>query len=314
MNAPTFSDAFQRLYCDPAIFEAFSTRYPVNLNRALPFQPQDPVVDDPRLLNAELAHLADQNDNSRRAVIHEYARSGLLTDEDAANVKPVVDFFASDFFDLMGLVYANAGMYICALRWYREYILRLETLKTEEIRGSDDEGVYASVGYSLYSLGMFEEAIAWTKSCIGPLLEADTACRAFIESEVQQLGATLWAIESATNRVRYAISGPEPANAGSICEQLKIGIKKIAPHQESYFCWMNNPPPQLQIQDGYPFSMDRRATHFLRHKMNLLFSLCSAADALISNGGTIEARQLLDEAATLEPNAQFIQERLQALP
>jgi hypothetical protein len=162
MSAPAFSDAFQRLYCDPAIFEAFSTRHPIGLNRALPFQPQDPVVDDPHLIDAELAHLADKNDNARRAVIHEYARCGLLSDADAANVKSVIDFFGSDFFDLMGLVYANAGMYICALRWYREYITRIETPKPSE--QGDAENVYASIGYCLYSLGMFEEAINWTKS------------------------------------------------------------------------------------------------------------------------------------------------------
>jgi hypothetical protein len=36
----------------------------------------------------------------------------------------------ADFFDLMGLVYASAGMYICALRWYREFIRELEAQNT----------------------------------------------------------------------------------------------------------------------------------------------------------------------------------------
>jgi hypothetical protein len=314
MTAPTFSDAFQRLYCDPAVFETFSARHPISLIRALPFQPQDPVVDDPRVLNAELAHLENQNDNTRRAVIHEYARCGLLPDADAANVKSVIDFYGADFFGLMGLVYANAGMYICALRWYREYILRLETLKTNEISGCDEESVYASVGYCLYSLGMYEEAIAWTKSCVGPYLAADAACRAFVEREAQQVGGTLRAVERATNRARYTISGPKPDDVASICDRLKIEVKKIIPFQDSYFDWMINPAPPPPIQNGYPFFLERGSCHFLRHKMNLLFSLCGAADALIANGCAGEARPLLSEAAMLEPNAQFIQERIQALP
>lgn len=312
MSAPIFSDAFQRLYCDPAILRAFSTQHPIDLKRALPFQPQDPVVDDPHLLDAELAHLADQNDNTCRAVVHEYARCGLLSDADVANVKSVVDFFGADFFDLMGLVYANAGIYICALRWYREYIIRIETPKPGE--QGDTESVYASVGYCLYSLGMFEEAIAWTKSCIGPWLAAETACRALIKYEAQQVGGALWAVERATNRARYTIRGPVPANVGPICDRLKMEMKKTAPFLECYFDWMIDTAPPLPIQDGYPFFPERGATHFLRHKMNLLFSLGGAADALIAGGSSAEARQLLSEAATLEPNAAFILERIQALP
>jgi len=244
-------------------------------------------------------------------VIDAYVRCGLLPEADAANVKSVIDFYNAEFFNLMRLVCANAGMYICALRWYREYITRIEAHETGE--SCDSESVYASVGYCLYSLGMFEEAIAWTKSCAGPYLAMDIKCRAFIEREAQQVGGTLWAIERATNRVRYAISGPVPDNVGSICDRLKIEIKKIAPLHESFFCWVNNPAPPLPIQEGYPFFPERGSCPFLRHKMNLLFSLCGAADALIASGCIPEAQGLLSEAALLEPNADFIQERIQAL-
>jgi hypothetical protein len=322
MSGTTFSNAFQRLYCDPAVFGSFSARHPVSLKRALPFQPQDPIVDDPHLLDAEFVHLADKDDNTRLTVIDAYARCGLLPEADAVNLKSVIDFFGSEFFDLMGLVYANAGMYICALRWYREYIVKIETREhvyAAPFRGGsgeqgDPESVYASVGYCLYSLGMFEEAIAWTKSCIRPHLEADTACLALIKHEAQQVGGTLWAIERATNRARYTINGPVPGNASSICDRLKIEMKKIAPFQESYFGWVSNAAPSLPIQEGYPFFLERGTTHFLRHKMNLLFYLCGAADAFSANSSFTEARQLLSEAATLEPNAHFIQERIQALP
>lgn len=312
MSGTTFSDAFQSLYCDPAIFDSFSAWHPINLNRTLPFQPQDAVVDDPQLLGAELAHLANQNDDTRRAVIDAYVRCGLLPEADAVNAKSVIDFFGSEFFNLMGLVYANVGIYICALRWYREFIARIEMPKSGE--QGDAESVYASVGYCLYSLGMFEEAIAWTKSCAGPLLDADTACRALINQEAQKVGGTLWAIERATNRARYTISGPVPPNVGPICDRLKLESKKIAPFQDFYFDWISNAAPSQPIQEGYPFFLERGTTHFLRHKMNLLFSLCAAADTLIANGSSAEGRQFLTEAATLEPNAQFIQERIQALP
>jgi hypothetical protein len=101
---------------------------------------------------------------------------------------------------------------------------------------------------------------------------------------------------------------------GSICDRLKIEAKKIAPFQDSYVDWMSNTVPSPPILEGYPFFLERGATHFLRHKMNLLFSLCGAADAFIANSNSAEACQLLSEAATLEPNIHFIQERIQALP
>ena len=67
------SSGFQRLYCDATVFDAFSTFHPISFARVLPFQSQDPVVDDERLIGAEEAHLADRNDMTRREVVEAYA-------------------------------------------------------------------------------------------------------------------------------------------------------------------------------------------------------------------------------------------------
>jgi len=66
--------------------------------------------------------------------------------------------------------------------------------------------------------------------------------------------------------------------------------------------------------EGYPFFPDRDAGSLTRHRMNLLFATAGHADALIVQGQTAEAKQLLSEAARLEPNAAFIQDRLKLLP
>jgi len=42
--------------------------------------------------------------------------------------------------------------------------------------------------------------------------------------------------------------------------------------------------------------------------------LCGQADALIAKSYTAEAKQLLIEAALLEPRAEFVSDRLRALP
>src|SRR5205085_12399653 len=118
------------------------------------------VVDDYHLIDAEAAHLASRNDHTRREVIEAYGKCGLLPEVEADNVKSVIDYFGADFFELMGLVYANAGMFICALRWYRELIVELET-KSPDSR-SDQESDYASVVYCLYSLGLFADAVSWS--------------------------------------------------------------------------------------------------------------------------------------------------------
>ena len=47
--------------------------------------------------------------------------------------------------------------------------------------------------------------------------------------------------------------------------------------------------------------------------MNLLFATCAQADALIGSGRTAEAKQLLLEAAILEPEAGFVRDRIKAL-
>jgi hypothetical protein len=95
--------------------------------------------------------------------------------------------------------------------------------------------------------------------------------------------------------------------------RLKTAVRQIAPLQESYFCWVSNETPAPQIQEGYPFRAERDGSNYLRHKMNLLFALCGQADAFIAKGFIAEARRLLSEAAMLEPNADFIQERIKVL-
>src|SRR5580765_6271749 len=186
MSSP-MSTAFERLYCDPDLFATFSRFHPISFARVLPFQ--EPVLDDARLLQAEEAHLAEQTDDTRVHVIEAFCGCGLLSAGDAANVKSVIDFFGTDFFELMGMAYSNARSFRCALRWYRECIRELETEGFHS--SSDNESIHADVGYCLCSLGLFEEAIAWSKACTGPRLMADTASRALIGYEAQIAGGAL---------------------------------------------------------------------------------------------------------------------------
>jgi tetratricopeptide (TPR) repeat protein len=315
MNPATqyLSDGFQRLYCDPAVFDVFSTRHPVSFRNVLPLLAPNSVVDDPQLLAVEAAHLAGRNDATRQAVVIAYGRCGLLPQMEATRLQPVLDYFDADFFELMGDCYLGAGAFVCALRWYREFIAELETHNPQA--ASDDESVYASVGYCLYSLGLFAETIAWTKSCFGPRLSADADCRALIEQEAQSQGGCLLGIERATNRARYVVSALDPARAEQITPRLKQALSTLAPYQESYIAWVSNAAPAPEIQpDGYPFFPDRDAGSLTRHRMNLLFATCGEADALLAQGYTAEAKRLLNEAAMLEPRADIIQHRLKQLP
>jgi tetratricopeptide (TPR) repeat protein len=317
------SDSFQRLYCDAAVFEPFSIGHHVSFARVLPFQPDDPVTDDLRLLGAEAAHLADRNDLTRGEIIDAYARCGLMPAEEAARVKSVIDFYGVDFFDLMGLVYANAGRYICALRWYRECIRALET--SGPVADLDREDVYASVGYCLYALGLFEEAVAWTKSCVGQILAADVNCEAFLDEQAQLVGGRLLAVERAAGRTRYTLSASDPAQAGQSTPRLKAALRALAPNHESYIDWIGadaSLPPYLvadEMRDGdfeslfYPPKVRRDGSDLPRHRMNLLFAACAQADAFVEQGRDREARQLLSEAAALEPPAEIIREKLKSL-
>ena len=305
------SSGFQRLYCDATVFDAFSTFHPISFRRVLPFQPQDTVVDDDRLIGAEEAHLADRNDMTRREVIEAYSRCGLLPEEDADNVKSVIDFYGAEFFELMGLVYANAGMFICALRWYRELIAELETPKPDSHSGVDDENVHASVGYCLYSLGLFEEAISWSKSCIGPGQTAHAICEALMGYEAQLAGGRIMAIEQGGPRTRYTVSALEPAQAIQATPRLMAAMNAYAPSRKFHIDWVSQDAPAPGIPpEGYPFKVDIDASDLPRHKMNLLFAICGQADALAERGNIAEAKRLFLEAALLEPGAGFIQERL----
>src|SRR5262249_49772902 len=150
-------------------------------------------------------------------------RCGLLPQMEASRLQP--DYFDTDFFELMGDCYADSGAFICALRWYREFIVGIETQRPDLVQVSDRESVYASVGYCLYSLGLFAEAIAWTKSCAGTRLLADTQCRTFIEQEAQLQGGRLLGIERATNRTRYVVSAANPAQADQATPRLVQALK-----------------------------------------------------------------------------------------
>jgi len=315
-STPLLSDGFRRLYCDASVFGSFSSFHPISFARVLPFQSQDPAVDDPHLIGAEEAHLANRNDLTRREVIEAFGGCSLLPVADAGNVKSVIDFYGTDFFELMGLVYANAGMFICALRWYREFIQELETESPNAGSHLDCDGVHASIGYCLYSLGLFEEAISWTKSCIGPRLLADVFCRSLIGYEAQLAGGTILAVERSGPRTRYTISAPvDAAQPSEATARLMTAIKALAPFEEIYMDWLSHHAPRPEIQpDGYPFRVERDAGDLPRHKMNLIFASCRQADALVERGYTVEAKRLLLETAMLEPEAGFVWERLKALP
>ncbi len=313
MNTDTqhLSDGFQRLYCNASVYDPFSAFHPVSFARVLPFQSQDPVVDDVSLIGAEEAHLADRNDMTRREVIEAYFRCGLLPEEEAVNLKSVIDLYDADFFELMGLVYANAGMFICALRWYRELIAELEAPRPNSHSGMDDEDVHASVGYCLYSLGLFAEAISWSKSCIGPDQITDVVWQALLGYEAQAAGGRILAIERAAGRTRYTVSALDPAQASQATPRLKAAMTAFALSQKIYIDWVSSDAPAPGIPpEGYPFKVDIEASDLPRHKMNLLFAICGQADALVESGHIAEAKRLLLEAAMLEPGADFIRERL----
>jgi tetratricopeptide (TPR) repeat protein len=309
---PPFSGGFQQLYCDAAVFDPFSALHPINFRRVLPFQAGDPVVDDQCLLGAEQAHFTERNDDTRRAVVDAYFNCGLLEKEDADNLKLVIDLFGFDFFELMGLVYANAGMFICALRWYREFVAELETNPRS---GLDNESVYASVGYCLYALGLFPEAISWSKSCIGLRPTADAVCQALINYEAELAGGAIRGVECAASRTRYTVSAFEEARASQTTPRLKAAMTAFAPFQEIYIDWVNHDAPAPEIEpEGYPFRVERDASSLPRHKMNLIFATCGQADALVEKGFTTEAKRLLYEAALLEPGASFVRDKIKALP
>jgi len=304
------------LYCDATVYDPFSTFHPISFARILPFQSQDPVVDDERLIGAEEAHLADRNDMTRREVIEAYFRCGLLPEEEAVDLKSVIDWFGADFFELMGLVYANAGIFICALRWYREFIAELECQKPDSHSGLDDENVHASVGYCLYSLGLFAEAISWSKSCIGPDQITDVVCQALMGYEAQAAGGRILAIERAAGRTRYTVSALDPAQANEATPRLKAAMEtyNLNPFSKVYIDWVSTDRPVPGIPpEGYPFKYDADASSLSRHKMNLLFATCGQADALMESGHIAEARRLLFEAALLEPAAGFVRDRIQGL-
>ena len=209
------------------------------------FFQDDRVFDDPRVLAAEMAHLARPEAANRLAVVESYGQVELLTAEEVTNLKFAIDFFDADFFELIGEIYAKAGGFICALRWYREFIVDLETSRPGG--ASDFDSVYARVGYCLYALGLYPEAITWSRSCLGPRQTADTVSRALINYEAQlQLGC-LRSVERAAGRTRYTVSAFDPIQANQLSPRLLLTMKTFAPFEEFLLDWVNseNPPPPI---------------------------------------------------------------------
>jgi tetratricopeptide (TPR) repeat protein len=308
------SDDFSRLYCDAAIFDPFSAFHPISFRRLLPYSSEESVVDDQQLISAEEAQLAQNSDESRLRVVEEYLRCGLLAEVEATNVKASLDLFDADFFELMGDAYANAGMFRCALRWHREMIRELEARQANS--RSDAEGVYASVGYCLYSLGLFAEAISWTKSCIGPGAMADALCQGLIAYEVEAAGGVIQRVERSGIRTRYTVNAPEPADVRQTVARLKEAMKALAPFQDVYIDWLNDETRGSGLEpdvEGYPFRAEFDAGSLVRHKMNLIFATCSYADELVEKGFKLEAKRLLSEVALLERQAGLVWERLEPL-
>jgi tetratricopeptide (TPR) repeat protein len=311
-DKPAFSADFQRVYFEVALFEPFSAFHPISFRRVVPFQHPEEGVDKRSLLNAEEAHLAARTENTRRAVVDEYCRCGLLEEAEADDLNAVIDFYGADFFELMGLLYANAGRFRCALRWYGEWIRELETRHPDLC--CDTESVYASVGYCLYSLGLFEEAIAWSKACIGPRQAADAVCRTLIGYEAELAGGLIRAAERSGARTRYIVSAFDPAHSSQAVPRLKAAMKAFAPFQEVYIDWVSQETPSPGIQaGGYPFRAEIDGGSLVRHKLNLIFASCGRADALVERGYRMEAKRLLAEAAMVEPEAEMLTERLRTL-
>jgi tetratricopeptide (TPR) repeat protein len=313
-DTPILSENFQQLYCNAALFENFSAWHPVRFTRILPFQVADPLVDDARLLEAEAALLANPCVANQLAVVEAFALCGLLSAEDAERLKSVLDPYDAEFFELMGDVYANADMFICALRWYREYIAVLEAQSSGA--RSDYEDVYASAGYCLYALGLFAEAITWTKSCVGRDLVELALCAVVTDYQAQLLGGRLLAIEGVTDRTRFTASTTQDmAVARQSAERLTVALKTVTPFREAYIDWVHAdapaPAPSTPAE-GFPFNY--KVTGCLpRHKMNLLFATVALADYLSGCGNKAEAQRFIQEAALLEPHADFVQDRLKSM-
>jgi hypothetical protein len=314
MNPETsrLSIGFERLYCERGPFNAFSKFHPISFRRVLPFGACDKFMDDPRVIYAEDAHLTEPCEQTRRAVVDAYCRCGLLQESEAQNMKTAIDFFDHDFFEFMGLVYANAGMFKCALRWQGELIAHLETACPDSC--SDAGGVYASVGYCLLSLGLFEEAIAWTKSCMGPRPISESICQALISYEAEPTGGAIRMVERVGPRTRFTVGSYDLERLRDVLPRLKAALKERAPFHEVHIDMVSaeTSKPEAQI-GGYPFRPEFDGGSVIRHKMNLIIATCGQADALVERGYFAEAGRLLSEAAMLEPQADVVTDRLKAL-
>jgi len=88
----------------------------------------------------------------------------------------------------------------------------------------------------------------------------------------------------------------------------------ISPFQDVYIDWINQETSNAEMShEGYPFKAEYDAGSLLRHKLNLICASCGQADVLIARGYNLEAKRLLSEAAILEPAADIVWEKLNAL-
>ena len=96
--------------------------------------------------------------------------------------------------------------------------------------------------------------------------------------------------------------------------RLKAAMKSFAPFQDVYIdCVRPETSSPKAESPGYPFKAEFDGGVLLRHKMNLIFSTCARADALVENGYRFEAKRLLCETAMVAPGAEIIGERLRTL-
>jgi tetratricopeptide (TPR) repeat protein len=231
---------------------------------------------------------------------------------DARNLKSIVeDEF--DFIEEMGLVYANAGIYRCALRWHHELIAMLESENSSH--RSDDCNVYAHVGYCLYSLGLFQEAIAWSRSCIGITPMEEAICHALIDYESQINGGMIRMVERSGSRVRYTVNSTDPIKSCHINKRLADAFQKYVPFiMLVEVDWINQEADNDKTSPKeFIFKPEYGGGIYQNHKRNLIFSLCALAETLVNNGCINEAKRLLQEAAMLEPEVTFIWERIKNL-
>lgn len=312
---PLFSPDFTQIYCDDKSFRSFSYLHPINLGGVLPFKKKDRILDEPSVVRAEVDLLENPSNDTRAKVISAYTSENFLDDATAKGLLEFIDFFDTDFYELIGELYSNAGMFRCALRWYHEYIRQTETT---ENTASDLDAAYASVGYCLYSLGLYSECIAWTKSCMGAWPFFDSIAKAVLRTHFGIREKVEVKTERAWNSTLWTVRGrfkPSELERFSVrAERIAEFLQTVIPrHRVRVNVEDNYPGPFTSESHGYPFNPHFDGNPSSRHKMNFLISSFSFAEVLVANGQTAEATGLLREALEIEPEAVFVRKKLETL-